>query len=89
MENRLHELRDLFAQLGLPNEERDIRKFITEHAISEEIRLPDAVFWTAQQADFLREAWKADADWASVIDQLNINLHHNSPEARQNQEARA
>lgn len=89
MENSQHEFGDLFAQLGLPSGEADIRKFIAEHAIAEDTRLPDADFWTRTQAEFLREAWKADADWASVIDQLNISLHHNSPDSRQNQEVSA
>lgn len=88
METSQHEFSELFAQLGLPNSEAEIRKFIAEHALPEDTRLPDAGFWTPTQADFLREAWKADADWAPVIDQLNISLHHNSPYDRQNQEAR-
>lgn len=89
MENGSHAFSELFAQLGLSSEEDDIRRFIAEHALPEHTRLPDAAFWTATQAAFLRESWKADADWAAVIDQLNISLHHNSPDARQNQEARA
>lgn len=76
MENGQHEFYELFAQLGLPNSEAEIRKFIAEHTIAEDISLPDANFWTHTQAEFLREAWKADADWAAVIDQLNSSLHH-------------
>lgn len=89
MENSQHEFGELFAQLGLPSGEAEIHKFIVEHSLPEETRLPDAEFWTHTQAAFLREAWKADADWAPVIDQLNISLHHNSPDSRHNQETRA
>jgi hypothetical protein len=37
--------------------------------------LPDAPFWTPSQAGFLREEIIGDADWAQVIDELNVNLH--------------
>lgn len=76
MENGQHAFCELFAQLGLPSTEADIHKFIAEHALPKDIRLPDAHFWTHTQAEFLREAWKADADWAPIIDQLNSSLHH-------------
>lgn len=76
MENQSHEFGDLFAQLGLPHSEADIRRFIATHPLSQETRLPDAEFWTPAQAEFLRDSWKADADWAPVIDQLNIALHN-------------
>jgi hypothetical protein len=76
MENGQHQFCELFAQLGLPTSEEDIRKFIAEHMLPGDTRLPDAEFWTHTQAEFLREAWKADADWAPIIDQLNNSLHH-------------
>jgi hypothetical protein len=37
--------------------------------------LSDAPFWTPSQAAFLREEILEDADWASVIDELNVDLH--------------
>lgn len=75
MEHISHEFGDLFAQLGLPHSEEDIRLFVATHQLPKDILLPNAEFWTHTQAEFLREAWKADADWAPVIDQLNIALH--------------
>lgn len=75
MDTSTHEFGDLFAQLGLPHSEDDIRRFIATHQLPKDIRLPDAEFWTHTQAEFLRESWKADADWAPVIDQLNMALH--------------
>ena len=76
METGQHAFCELFAQLGLPSNEEDISQFIAEHTLPENTRLPDANFWTRPQAEFLREAWKADADWSAVIDQLNSSLHH-------------
>lgn len=76
MESHQHEFSELFAQLGLSSSEADIRQFIAEHSLPEHERLPDADFWTPSQAQFLRESWKQDADWAPIIDQLNISLHH-------------
>ncbi|HEY3700209.1 MAG TPA: DUF2789 domain-containing protein, partial [Spongiibacteraceae bacterium] len=76
MDSSQHNFSDLFAQLGLPNNEAAICDFIAKHSLPEHERLPDADFWTPAQAQFLREAWKQDADWAVLIDQLNISLHH-------------
>lgn len=76
MESHSHEFEELFAQLGLPHSETEIRRFIATHALPQHTRLPDAEFWTPAQAEFLRDAWKADADWVPVIDQLNSALHN-------------
>ncbi|MET0379263.1 MAG: DUF2789 domain-containing protein [Spongiibacteraceae bacterium] len=74
MENSTHSFSELFDQLGLPSDEASIREFCATHSVDEEVRLPDAEFWTAQQAQFLRESWHHDSDWAIVIDQLNNSL---------------
>ncbi|WP_167087673.1 DUF2789 domain-containing protein [Xanthomonas sp. F4] len=67
---------DLFAQLGLPNSESEIRQFIAQHApLPDDMRLEEASFWTPAQAQLLREERLEDADWAIVVDQLNIALH--------------
>ena len=76
MEQQHHAFRELFAQLGLPNSDAAIRQFCAEHSVRQHTSLPDAEFWTPAQAQFLRDAWGEDADWAEVIDQLNITLHH-------------
>jgi Protein of unknown function (DUF2789) len=69
-------MHDLFAQLGLPNEESDIQHFVsTNHPLPEGMRLADAPFWNESQARFLREEIREDADWAEVVDQLNLMLH--------------
>ena len=70
-----HDLRALFAQLGLGNEPAAIDNFIASHfPLSPEIRLADADFWTPAQAGFLREELLEDADWAEVIDEFDARL---------------
>ena len=76
MESHTHSFSDLFAQLGLPCEESDIRAFINSHRpLPETMTLSEAPFWTPAQAQLIREQWKQDADWAEVVDQLNLALH--------------
>jgi Protein of unknown function (DUF2789) len=43
----MHHFSDLFAQLGLPNDEYAIQRFIASHArLSSDFLLADAPFWT-------------------------------------------
>jgi hypothetical protein len=66
----------LFAQLGEASDENGIALFIEMHAsLSGGTHLHDAAFWSASQADFLREAILQDASWAPVVDELNAKLH--------------
>jgi hypothetical protein len=76
-----HTMTDLFAQLGLPDGEQDIRQFIGDHRPLPDHRLLyDAPFWSDAQAAFLREKLKDDSDWAIVIDELNARLReHTAP----------
>ena len=76
MEAPVHSMTNLFAQLGLPNDEASIARFIETHRpLPESVRLSDAPFWSASQAAFLREEIQEDADWAPIIDELNAELH--------------
>ena len=76
MESQVHTMSNLFAQLGLPSDEAGIARFIETHGpLPENTLLPDAPFWTPSQAAFLREEILEDADWAAVIDALNVDLH--------------
>lgn len=71
-----HSLGDLFAQLGLPHEEADVRAFVASHrSLPGDVKLADAPSWSETQARFLREEALEDADWAEVVDQLNLMLH--------------
>ncbi|MFJ5446608.1 DUF2789 domain-containing protein [Methylobacillus methanolivorans] len=75
MSQTFHRFSELFAQLGLPSDDQGISHFLTTHApLADDIALPDASFWTPAQATFLREGLLQDADWAEMIDQLNIAL---------------
>ncbi|WP_183425476.1 DUF2789 domain-containing protein [Luteimonas sp. gir] len=76
MEPTVHPFSELFAQLGLPDDEASIRAFIARHApLPDDMRLEEAPFWTPAQAQLLREERLEDADWIVVIDQLNVAMH--------------
>lgn len=71
---------ELFAQLGLPSDVKDIAAFIQSHSpLHPAIRLEDASFWTPAQSALLREQLLADANWAAVVDQLNLALRADKP----------
>jgi hypothetical protein len=76
-----HTMKDLFAQLGLPDDEQDILQFVGDHRPLPDHRLLyDAPFWNDAQAAFLRENLKDDSDWAIVIEELNTRLReHTTP----------
>lgn len=75
METITHRMQDLFDQLGLPSDQDDIERFIQRHPLPSWESLHEAPFWTASQAEFLREKLLENADWAEVIDELNEQLH--------------
>lgn len=75
MEPTVHPLSALFAQLGLPDDPASIDAFIARHApLAQGVALADAPFWSPAQACFLREELAEDADWAEVVDELNLRL---------------
>ena len=68
-------MEDLFEQLGLPSHQKAIDEFIQVHSgLAQRTHIEDAEFWSTQQADFIRNALGEDAEWAELIDQLNILL---------------
>lgn len=72
----------LFEQLGLPSDPASIDNFIAEHApLPNGLRLADAPFWTDAQRAFLVDEWVEDAEWAPIVDELNVRLHeaHKEP----------
>ena len=84
MDKVTHDMHELFAQLGLPAGSGQIDRFIREHhRLAPGLALADAPFWTSAQAAFLRESMSADADWAVIVDLLNVELHrgHGTPQA--------
>ena len=75
MENPTHSLSSLFKQLGLADDAESIDKFIATHSpLKPELHLADAFFWNPSQADLLRNEVLEDADWAEVVDQLDVLL---------------
>ena len=75
MTNQIHNLKELFAQLGLPNSERDIDRFVTRHHLDQRQKLHEARFLNQAQKDVIRQMWLDDADWSGVIDDLDTRLH--------------
>lgn len=75
MEMQNHSLASLFDQLGLGSTDQDISDFIRAHApIIGTKALHEANFWNSSQAVFLKKAKEDDADWADIVDRLNIIL---------------
>lgn len=75
MEANLHTMNNLFAQLGLPADDAAIDGFIAAHRpLGHGVALYRAPFWTPAQRTFLKEEIIEDADWAEVIDELNLRL---------------
>lgn len=75
MDTQSHTLQTLFEQLGLDSTDEAIQDFITQHSpLPGNIELQDANFWSPSQAAFLRESKEEDADWAELVDQLDIML---------------
>lgn len=79
MDTPTHDLTGLFDQLGLDSAPAAIDGFIAQHSpLAEDQKLINAPFWTPQQAAFLKEQLREDADWARVVDELNLRLHQHS-----------
>ena len=76
MNTTLPSMTSLFDQLGLDSSPEAIAAFITSHHLPEQMRLADAPFWSAAQKAFLQESFGLDAEWVSIVDDLNAQLHH-------------
>lgn len=78
MESPMHTINSLFEQLGLDARDDAIAAFIAaQQAIPAPVSLHDGTMWNASQSAFLREAVADDADWAEVVDQLDVLLRGN------------
>ena len=76
MDTSPHTMANLFAQLGLPDDDASIDRFVASHRpLGNGVALYRAAFWTPAQRAFLKEEIIEDADWAAVIDELNERLH--------------
>ncbi len=75
MQAPIHSLNALFEQLGLPSSDGEIQAFIELHQpLAPSIYLSEADFWNPSQSAFLNEAIAEDADWAIVVEELNVLL---------------
>ena len=61
MDTSSHTMAALFAQLGLPNSEIAMDNFMQNNHLPMAILLENAAFWSAGQAQFIREAISQDA----------------------------
>lgn len=74
METNPHDLKNLFAQLGLANQEKDVDDFIRLHRLDAGLSIFEAPFWNASQAEFLQQSLADDSDWCEAIDELSTRL---------------
>ena len=75
MEQSIHNINSLFEQLGLESSTEAIERFVGEHRpIPAAVHLANAEFWKTSQASFILEAIEEDADWAEIVDQLDVML---------------
>lgn len=75
MDTSFHIVKDLFLQIGLPNDNHDIDNFIRENkGIPSSIPIWEADFWTQSQAAFLKESYDEDSDWVEAVDHLDALL---------------
>ena len=75
MESNHTKMQDLFAQLGLANDQASIDKFVSDNGgLARKTHIENAAFWSKPQAEFIKNALAEDAEWAELIDQLNTLL---------------
>ena len=72
METHIHDLSNLFRQLGYFGQAEAINLFISQHRLEKGVALTDAGFWSPSQAHFLKRALADDSDWAEAVDELSV-----------------
>ncbi|MDR6177866.1 MULTISPECIES: DUF2789 domain-containing protein [unclassified Pseudomonas] len=76
MELPVHDLTTLFEQLGLDSDPAAIDDFIASHSpLPDAVKVSEADFWSPAQKSFLKDEIMGDADWAPIVDELNVRLH--------------
>ncbi|HEY0288783.1 MAG TPA: DUF2789 domain-containing protein [Pseudomonas sp.] len=69
-------LKTLFEQLGLNSDQASINAFVAQHGpLPDDVKVSEADFWTPPQQKFLKSELLLDAEWAEVVDELNVLLH--------------
>jgi len=75
MDTSIHSITSLFDQLGLGSTDKEIEGFINRNRpVSGSVELYNAEFWNTAQASFLKQMKEEDADWAEIVDQLDVML---------------
>jgi hypothetical protein len=74
VETIVHDLSNLFRQLGMAGDANNIDAFIASHRLEAGTRLAQAPFWTPSQAQFLAGALGDDANWSNAADELATRL---------------
>jgi hypothetical protein len=75
METHVHSLNTLFKQLGLESSDAAIDAFIENNKpLPVDIELHNAQIWNTSQSAFLKQVKEDDADWAEIVDQLDVML---------------
>ncbi|SBT16721.1 hypothetical protein MGA5115_00803 [Marinomonas gallaica] len=75
METHEHSLKALFDQLGLDSSEQGIEAFVSENdSIPQGVLLWQAPMWSESQAQMLKQMKDEDADWAEVVDELDLMM---------------
>lgn len=74
MEIIVHDLSNLFRQLGMLGNVETIDAFLGDHRLKPGTRLAEADFWNVSQAQFLARALKDDSDWSRAADELAARL---------------
>lgn len=74
METMVHDLSNLFRQLGMMGDVETIDDFLAVHHLKPGTRLPEADFWNLSQAQFLARAITDDSDWSRAADELAARL---------------
>ena len=70
-----HNLKNLFAQLGLDSSDASMKIFIERHkGVPEHMHLSQAPFWKPSQSRFIEQASEQDSDWSEIVDVLDSML---------------
>ncbi|MBM6549524.1 DUF2789 domain-containing protein [Marinomonas ostreistagni] len=75
MDTQVHSMSTLFEQLGLDSSEQGIERFVVSaDPIPSSMALWEAPMWTESQARTLKQMKDEDADWAVIVDELDVML---------------
>jgi Protein of unknown function (DUF2789) len=74
VETIVHDLGNLFRQLGMAGDADNIDAFVATHRLQAGEHLAEASFWNPSQAQFLARSLVDDSDWSKAADELATRL---------------